>query len=177
MSDEWDVSVNEHTIFDLKEKAESFRDSLLLQSFCSFSSDTKMWKAIFPFLAALFVGLSCIPGGINKIEDADNDEEFQRALKFAVVQHNNGTNDTVLHQVLKVVSAAHQVVEGSKHIMTVLLGRTNCEKEAPAENCGVYKEPAHAQPYQCEFEVWSRPWLNDTQLIKEECGCIEHTTE
>ncbi|KAM4730114.1 cystatin-like [Anableps anableps] len=122
-------------------------------------------------------GLCQMAGGINKIEDADNDEGFQRALKFAVVQYNNGTNDTVLHQVLKVVSAEHQVVEGSKHIMTVLLGRTNCEKEAPAENCGVYKEPGHARPHRCKFEVWSRPWLNDTRLTKNECDSIERTTE
>uniref|UniRef100_A0A3B5LK09 Cystatin domain-containing protein n=1 Tax=Xiphophorus couchianus TaxID=32473 RepID=A0A3B5LK09_9TELE len=122
-----------------------------------------MWKAIFPFLAALFVGFSCIPGGINKIEDAENDEMFQTALKFAVVQHNNGTNDTVLYQVVKVVSAEVQVVAGFKHIMTVILGRTNCEKEAPH--------------HRCKFEVWSRSWLNDTQLISDKCDSIERATE
>ncbi|PWA25619.1 hypothetical protein CCH79_00001481, partial [Gambusia affinis] len=132
-----------------------------------------MWKAIFPFLAALFVGLSCLPGGINKIEDAENDEMFQTALKFAVVQHNNGTNDTVLYQVVKVVSAEVQVVGGLKYIMTVILGRTNCEKEAPADNCGINNEPGFAQHLRCKFEVWSRPWLNDTQLILAKCDSIE----
>uniref|UniRef100_A0A3B5LK46 Cystatin domain-containing protein n=2 Tax=Xiphophorus couchianus TaxID=32473 RepID=A0A3B5LK46_9TELE len=137
----------------------------------------EMWKAIFPFLAALFVGFSCIPGGINKIEDAENDEMFQTALKFAVVQHNNGTNDTVLYQVVKVVSAEVQVVAGFKHIMTVILGRTNCEKEAPADNCGIHKEPGFARHHRCKFEVWSRSWLNDTQLISDKCDSIERATE
>ncbi|KAK5612295.1 hypothetical protein CRENBAI_016283 [Crenichthys baileyi] len=108
-------------------------------------------------------------GGINKIEDADNDEGFQRALQFAVIQHNNGTNDTVLREVIEVVSAKSQVVAGTKYIMTVILVRTSCEKEGPAENCTIHKEPEHAQPYQCTFTVWSRPWLNKTQLTKEEC--------
>lgn len=70
-----------------------------------------MWKVIFPIFAAYLVFGLCqtLIGGIQKIKDADNDERFQRALQFAVVQHNNGTNDTALHQVLKVVSAGHQV--------------------------------------------------------------------
>lgn len=29
------------------------------------------------------------------------------------------------------------------------------------------------QPYQCTFNVWSRPWLNDTRLTKEECDSIQ----
>ncbi|MEQ2234970.1 hypothetical protein ILYODFUR_036873, partial [Ilyodon furcidens] len=84
-------------------------------------------------------------GGISKIEDADNDEEFQRVLQFAVIQHNNGTNDTVLHQVTKVLLAESQVVAGTNYIMTVILARTSCEKEGQAENCTIHKEPKHAQ--------------------------------
>lgn len=70
-----------------------------------------MWKVIVPFFAALLAFGFCqmIAGGLQKIENAENDEGFQRALQFAVVQHNNGTNDTVLYQVLKVVSAERQV--------------------------------------------------------------------
>ncbi|XP_038162782.1 cystatin-like [Cyprinodon tularosa] len=132
-----------------------------------------MWKAVLPFFAALFVGLSCMPGGIFKIEDADNNEGFQRALKFAVAQHNNRTNDTAIRQVTKVVSAGSQVVSGMKYIMTVNLARTNCEKGGSEENCAVHKEPEHAQPYQCHFDVWSQPWLNNTQLTKEECSTLE----
>lgn len=29
--------------------------------------------------------------------------------------------------------------------MTVILGRTNCEKEAPADDCAVHKEPGFAK--------------------------------
>uniref|UniRef100_A0A096LUK3 Cystatin domain-containing protein n=1 Tax=Poecilia formosa TaxID=48698 RepID=A0A096LUK3_POEFO len=118
-----------------------------------------------------------IVGGKKKIEDADNDEGFQRALQFAVVQHNNRTNDTVRYQVLKVDSAEHQVVEGSLYTMTVILRRTNCEKEAPADGCAVQNVPGFARPRRCIFEVWSRPWLNDTQLTKEECDSVERTSE
>uniref|UniRef100_A0A3B3UEQ2 Cystatin-like n=2 Tax=Poecilia TaxID=8080 RepID=A0A3B3UEQ2_9TELE len=136
-------------------------------------------KVIFPFVAALLAFGLCqvIVGGKKKIEDADNDEGFQRALQFAVVQHNNRTNDTVLYQVLKVDSAEHQVVEGSLYTMTVILRRTNCEKEAPADGCAVQKLPGFARPRRCIFEVWSRPWLNDTQLTKEECDSVERTSE
>uniref|UniRef100_A0A3B5LRI2 Cystatin domain-containing protein n=1 Tax=Xiphophorus couchianus TaxID=32473 RepID=A0A3B5LRI2_9TELE len=120
--------------------------------------------------------LAMMAGGLHKIKNADNDEGFQRALQFAVVQHNNGTNDTVLYQVLKVVSAESQVVAGVNYIMTVILGRTNCEKEAPGDNCAVHKEPGFAKPYQCKFKVWSRPWLNDIQLTNEECSGTELTS-
>uniref|UniRef100_A0A3B3VN01 Cystatin-like n=1 Tax=Poecilia latipinna TaxID=48699 RepID=A0A3B3VN01_9TELE len=130
---------------------------------------------IVPFFAALLAFGFCqmMAGGLHKIEDADNDEGFQRALQFAVVQHNNGTNDTVLYQVLKVVSAERQVVAGTNYVITVILGRTNCEKEAPVDGCAIHKQPGFARPYQCKFNVWSRPWLNDTRLTKEECGNIE----
>ncbi|KAM4600263.1 cystatin-like [Fundulus diaphanus] len=128
-----------------------------------------MWKAVFPCLAAFFVGLSCMPGGVKKIEDAGNDEGFQRALQFAVAQYNNKTNDMNIRQVTKVVSVERQVVAGLKYIMIVILARTNCEKRGPAENCTVHNEPEQAKPYQCIFSVWSRPWLNDTQLTNEEC--------
>ncbi|MEQ2258324.1 hypothetical protein XENORESO_001674, partial [Xenotaenia resolanae] len=69
-----------------------------------------MWKVTFLFYATLLAfGLDLpMAGGISKIEDADNDEEFQRVLQFAVIQHNNGTNDTVLHQVTKVLLAESQ---------------------------------------------------------------------
>ncbi|XP_012714745.2 cystatin [Fundulus heteroclitus] len=138
-----------------------------------------MLKVVFLFSGALlgFAVSQKLLGGLEKIEDAGNDEGFQRALQFAVVQHNNRTNDTHIRQVTKVVSAESQVVAGTRYIMTVILARTGCEKGQPAGNCTVHNEPQQAQPYQCTFSVWSRPWLSDTRLTDEKCTSDQPASE
>ncbi|XP_037540992.1 cystatin-C [Nematolebias whitei] len=127
-----------------------------------------MWKTALPFLAAACaVGLRVMPGGIM---DKDvNNEGVQSALNFSVSQHNNGHNDTYLHKVIEVIKAQAQVVAGMKYFINVNLAKTTCMKDSENELCDIQTDPQLAQTFQCNFTVWSRPWLNDIRLLKHTC--------
>ncbi|XP_015260509.1 PREDICTED: cystatin-C-like [Cyprinodon variegatus] len=126
------------------------------------------WKMVLCFLSALFaVEASMLVGGFRDIDVKD--EGVQNALNFAVVQHNRGTNDMYLHQVAEVVKAQVQVVAGMKYILTVKMEKTACRKNVAIEQCDTQSRPSNAQPYQCTFTVWSRPWMNDIRLQEEKC--------
>ncbi|XP_063347603.1 cystatin C (amyloid angiopathy and cerebral hemorrhage) [Pelmatolapia mariae] len=127
-----------------------------------------MWKVALTVLAAvLAVGYGAMVGGLR---DADiNDEGVQNALHFAVVQHNRGSNDLYLNQVAEVIKVQSQVVAGIKYVITVKMARTPCRKDGVEEVCAIETDQAKAKSYQCTFEVWSRPWLNSIQLLKNEC--------
>ncbi|XP_075333108.1 cystatin-C-like [Odontesthes bonariensis] len=102
--------------------------------------------------------------------DADiNDEGVKYALNFAVVQHNRRLNDIYLHNVVEVVRAQSQVVAGTNYVITVKLVKTGCRKDAVNEECNLTSSPVKAQPYQCTFTVWSRPWLSDIRLLDTKC--------
>ncbi|KAM9412330.1 cystatin-like isoform 2-T2 [Salvelinus alpinus] len=124
------------------------------------------WKIVVPLLAVAFIVTSAdgIPGGVV---DADmNDPATRDALKFAVAEYNKGTNDLYVRHVAKVVKAQKQVVAGMKYIFTVQMARTLCRKGG-VKDCAVHQAPAAT--YQCTFEVWSRPWMGASQLIKNDC--------
>ncbi|XP_038830758.1 cystatin-like [Salvelinus fontinalis] len=124
------------------------------------------WKIVVPLLAVAFIVTSAdgIPGGVV---DADmNDPATRDALQFAVAENNKRTNDMYVWQVAKVVKAQEQVVAGMKYIFTVQMARTLCRKGG-VKDCAVH--PAPAETYQCIFEVWSRPWMGASQLIKNVC--------
>ncbi|XP_005749389.1 cystatin C (amyloid angiopathy and cerebral hemorrhage) [Pundamilia nyererei] len=127
-----------------------------------------MWKVALTVLAAaLAVGYGAMVGGLT---DADiNDENVQNALHFAVVQHNRGSNDLYLSQVAEVIKVQSQVVAGIKYVITVKMAKTPCRKDGVEEVCAIHTDQAKAKPYQCTFEVWSRPWLNSIELVKNEC--------
>uniref|UniRef100_A0A3P9BP20 Cystatin C (amyloid angiopathy and cerebral hemorrhage) n=1 Tax=Maylandia zebra TaxID=106582 RepID=A0A3P9BP20_9CICH len=127
-----------------------------------------MWKVALTILAAaLAVGYGAMVGGLT---DADiNDEDVQNALHFAVVQHNRGSNDLYLSQVAEVIKVQSQVVAGMKYVITVKMVKTPCRKYGVDQVCAIHTDQAKFQPYQCTFEVWSRPWLNSIELLKNEC--------
>ncbi|KAM7385793.1 hypothetical protein PAMP_001850 [Pampus punctatissimus] len=126
-----------------------------------------MWKVFFLALAAvLTVASASMVGGPRDIDV--NDEGLRNALNFAVVQHNSRTNDMYLSQVTEVISAQSQVVAGIKYLITVKMARTSCRK-GYNEICSIQQEPPNTWSYQCTFTVWSRPWLGDISLLKEEC--------
>ncbi|XP_039994885.1 cystatin C (amyloid angiopathy and cerebral hemorrhage) [Xiphias gladius] len=127
-----------------------------------------MWKLVFAALAAVFaVGLGGMVGGF---QDADvNEAGVQNAINFAVVQHNRGTNDLYLRQVAEVVKVKRQVVAGTKYVITAIMAKTPCRKDLVNEVCAIHQDPQLAQPYQCTFTVWSRPWMNDIKLLNQQC--------
>ncbi|CAB1313032.1 unnamed protein product [Coregonus sp. 'balchen'] len=127
------------------------------------------WKIVVPLLAVAFTVASSA-GLIGGPMDANMNEEGMRdALQFAVVEHNKKTNDMFVRQVAEVVKAQRQVVSGIKYIFTVQMARTPCRKGGVEKVCSVHKDPEMAAPYQCTFEVWSRPWLSEIQMVKNQC--------
>ncbi|XP_007546358.1 cystatin-like [Poecilia formosa] len=126
-----------------------------------------MWKIIFVLLSALAAVEGSLVGGATDI-DIHNDG-VQNALNFAVVQHNRRNNDMFLRQAAEVVKAQVQVVAGLKYILTVKMVKTSCRKNTFNQVCDVKSLPADAPPYQCIFTVWSRPWLNDIEMVEEKC--------
>ncbi|XP_071337311.1 cystatin C (amyloid angiopathy and cerebral hemorrhage) [Trachinotus anak] len=127
-----------------------------------------MWKLVLPVLAAVFaVGLGSLVGGARDIDS--NEQGAQEALNFAVVEHNKKTNDLFLRKVAEVVKVQRQVVAGSKYIITVKMAKTTCRKGGADEACDFHQDPALAQPYECTFTVWSRPWIDDIRLLSEKC--------
>uniref|UniRef100_A0A3P9GXQ8 Cystatin domain-containing protein n=1 Tax=Oryzias latipes TaxID=8090 RepID=A0A3P9GXQ8_ORYLA len=126
-----------------------------------------MWRCV--FLAALFaVGFGFMTGGLMDIDS--HDAGVLDALNYAVQTHNSRSNDMYVSQVTEVIGAQAQVVAGVKYIITVKMARTSCRKGSDNEVCSAHTDPQLAQPYQCTFTVWSRPWLNDTRVLKEKCG-------
>ncbi|KAM9344716.1 cystatin C (amyloid angiopathy and cerebral hemorrhage) [Symphorus nematophorus] len=132
-----------------------------------------MWKIVFTFLAAGFaVGIGAMVGGFSPLPL--DDAGALSALNFAVVQHNKGTNDAYLNQVADVVNVESQVVAGIMYRITVRMVRTNCRKGTldPA-GCSIQDQGA-AQPYQCVFKVWSKPWSGDITLTEQKCTLEEN---
>ncbi|XP_066553122.1 cystatin [Amia ocellicauda] len=130
------------------------------------------WRSAVPLLAALCAvaalgAAAGIPGGITPADLSD--PGVQDALKFAVSEYNNARKDNFASKVLKVVDAMQQVVAGINYILTVKIARTTCEKETveDLEMCAFHKI---ARVRTCTFEVWSRPWLRDTTLMKTTCN-------
>ncbi|XP_067092211.1 cystatin C (amyloid angiopathy and cerebral hemorrhage) [Osmerus mordax] len=127
------------------------------------------WTFVVPLLAVVFTvaNAGIMTGGVS---DADmNDKSTQDALQFAVVQHNKKTNDMYVSQVAKVIKVQKQVVAGIKYIFTVDMARTSCRKGGAETTCAIHEDPQVARPYQCKFEVWSRPWISDIRVVKNEC--------
>ncbi|KAM8859506.1 cystatin C (amyloid angiopathy and cerebral hemorrhage) [Spinachia spinachia] len=126
-----------------------------------------MWKLVVAiFAAASLVGSAALVGGFQDIDV--NDEGARDALNFAVAQHNRRSNDMYLNQVAEVIGVQRQLVAGYKYIITVNMAKSQCRKSNANDVCAVQQGSA-APPYQCKFTVWSRSWLNDIQLLKEEC--------
>ncbi|KAI4883458.1 hypothetical protein NFI96_024840 [Prochilodus magdalenae] len=91
------------------------------------------------------------------------------ALQFAVIQYNQASSDRYFRDVSEVISAQKQAVQGVKYIFTVEMSRTTCKKGAAGGVCPIQADPELAKAQVCNFEVWSRPWLNSIQLVKNTC--------
>nr|ALM23509.1 cystatin C [Collichthys lucidus] len=115
-----------------------------------------MWKIVLAvFAAVLAVSSAGLIGGFQDI--GVNDVGVQNALNAAVVQHNRESNAMCPSEVLRVVKARRQLVAGYNYVITTKMIRTACR--GTGENA----------PYECEFKVWSRPWLNEISVTSVKC--------
>ncbi|XP_053134096.1 cystatin-like [Hemicordylus capensis] len=115
-----------------------------------------------------------MPGGLQ--EQPVSDPEVQKAAQFALAAYNQRSNSLYYSRALRVVKAQSQVVAGIKYYLTVEVVNTTCAKNrgggrltaVDIERCPLPPN-AEQQKQICEFQVWSRPWLNDTQLTSMKC--------
>ncbi|NWI64845.1 CYT protein, partial [Todus mexicanus] len=104
------------------------------------------------------------------IDSPENNEGLQRALRFAMAEYNKASNDMYSSRVVRVISAKKQIVAGVKYIMEVEIGRTTCQKPAAdLQSCAFPEEPQMAEHTICEFVVYTVPWLNKSELLKQSC--------
>ncbi|NWX01504.1 CYT protein, partial [Caloenas nicobarica] len=104
------------------------------------------------------------------IENADNDEGLQRALRFAMAEYNKASNDMYSSRVVRIISAKRQIVSGIKYIMKVEIGRTTCPKPATdLQSCAFHDSPQMAKHTICDFVVYTVPWLNQIKLLHSSC--------
>uniref|UniRef100_M9T289 Cystatin-Igu-3 n=1 Tax=Iguana iguana TaxID=8517 RepID=M9T289_IGUIG len=104
-----------------------------------------------------------------------SDPDVVEATAFCVGAYNEASNSAFLFKAARVVEAESQVVAGTKYSLTIELVRTVCEKKGGSglkdvdlERCEVASD-AEQEKEICTFQVWSRPWLNDTQLLQMSC--------
>ncbi|XP_039214408.1 cystatin-1-like [Crotalus tigris] len=111
-----------------------------------------------------------VPGGLSPASVTD--EGVQNAAAFAVEQYNERSDNTNYFKVLRIVKAETQVVAGAKYYLTVEIGETVCEKSngpmtySEIQNCELLPQ---GKKLTCNFEVWSRPWLNENQVTSMSC--------
>ncbi|KAK2531881.1 cystatin [Columba guinea] len=104
------------------------------------------------------------------VDNADNDEGLQRALRFAMAEYNKASNDMYSSRVVRVISAKRQIVSGIKYIMKVEIGRTTCPKPAAdLQSCAFHDAPQMAKHTICDFVVYTVPWLNQIKLLRSSC--------
>uniref|UniRef100_A0A8V5FU02 Egg-white cystatin n=1 Tax=Melopsittacus undulatus TaxID=13146 RepID=A0A8V5FU02_MELUD len=106
----------------------------------------------------------------SDIDNPDNDEGVQKALKFAMTEYNKASNDLYASRVVRIISAKSQIVSGVKYIMKVEVGQTTCPKTATdLQSCALHEEPDMAKLTTCKFVVYTVPWLNQIKLLESSC--------
>ncbi|XP_030800864.1 cystatin-C [Camarhynchus parvulus] len=109
-------------------------------------------------------------GGVQPIEDPENDEGLERALQFAMTAYNRASNDMYSSRVVRIISAQRQIVAGVKYIMEVEIARTTCTKPATdIQHCAFHEEPQMAKHTTCNFVVLNVPWRNQVELLESKC--------
>ncbi|KFQ35142.1 Cystatin, partial [Mesitornis unicolor] len=104
------------------------------------------------------------------IDNADNDEGLQQALRFAMAEYNKASNDMYSSRVVRIIRARRQIVAGVKYMIKVEIGRTTCPKPAAdLQSCAFHDAPQMAKHNICNFVVYSVPWLNKMQLLSSSC--------
>ncbi|XP_039335656.1 cystatin-SN [Saimiri boliviensis] len=108
---------------------------------------------------------------VGGIHDADlNDEWVQRALRFAISEYNEATNDAYYRRPLRTLRAREQTVAGTNYFFDVEIGRTTCTKSQPnLDTCPFREQPELQMKQFCSFHIYEVPWENRMSLVKSRC--------
>ncbi|XP_066535906.1 cystatin-like [Hoplias malabaricus] len=124
-------------------------------------------------LVAVVLVLSLVAEG-SKLPGAPmaadmNDPEVQKALHFAIAQHNRVSNDMWISHVTKVLSVHKQIVAGMKYLFTVEMARTSCRKGRQKEVFQTHCDSQVARPHVCKLAVWTQAWIKKIQVTEDTC--------
>ena len=103
-----------------------------------------MLKAILIFLFSQYFILSCQLVGAP-VEVDPNDPTIQQQANFAVEEY--GKSQNTKYELVKVINATEQVVEGILYNLFIEIKASNFEV------------------FICNFEIWFIPWLNITSIL------------
>ncbi|XP_070622101.1 cystatin-like isoform X3 [Erythrolamprus reginae] len=116
--------------------------------------------------------LQGILGGVETVDVTD--KGVVEAAAFAVEKYNEGSKNTNYFKELRIVEAKYQVVSGFKYYLRMELGKTVCVKGIVLPFNVIQKcelVPINQrETLTCNFQVWSRPWLKDNQLLRSCCS-------
>nr|XP_060616515.1 cystatin-like [Anolis sagrei ordinatus] len=129
--------------------------------------------------ALLLLGAAVVsqPGFVGGWRDRSvSDPDVLKAAAFAAQAYNKASNSRVYFKAERILEAKSQVVAGTKYSLTVEMVSTACEKKGGSDlenvdldHCKMAPE-GEQQKQVCIFQVWSRPWLEDTQLLHMSCS-------
>ncbi|XP_075450866.1 cystatin-like [Ascaphus truei] len=123
---------------------------------------------VFVVLILVFADRQTRPQLVRGWIDVNDDEEIQKALKFAMTEYNKASNDVYISKVHRIISLKKQVVAGMKYLMKVEIVTTSCKKSKfTMENCPNKGNTSKIK--RCTFEVLSVPWLKITKLTQNIC--------
>uniref|UniRef100_A0A2K6TXR2 Cystatin domain-containing protein n=1 Tax=Saimiri boliviensis boliviensis TaxID=39432 RepID=A0A2K6TXR2_SAIBB len=94
---------------------------------------------------------------VGGIHDADlNDEWVQRALRFAISEYNEATNDAYYRRPLRTLRAREQSVGEVNYFFDRKISLTTCTKSQPDKQF-------------CSFQIYRVPWEDRMSLVKSRC--------
>ncbi|XP_067328683.1 cathepsin F [Anolis sagrei] len=119
--------------------------------------------------AAHLLLLFCWVGLLAATLEGRPSAQAKEAARFAVGQA--GLRGGKGGSVWALRSAKSQVVDGIKYYLDVALLRSECgTSESEAGGCLSVAEPEHTS---CQFEVWTQPWADRKELVKQDCRPAE----
>ncbi|KAG9462193.1 cystatin-like isoform X2 [Eleutherodactylus coqui] len=120
-------------------------------------------------LLSLYVYGQKLVGGFQNRNPTD--EDVVQAAKFAVNAFNSLSNEEYDYKLMKIVSAATQVIAGVRYDLNVEMGKTNCNREFTYDisSCDIIQDPKLARTYLCFFSVVEVPWENQESLVAVNC--------
>ncbi|XP_077181196.1 cystatin-POGU1-like [Paroedura picta] len=108
-----------------------------------------------------------LDGGL--MEQPVSNPEVQNAARFAIQAYNKADNSLFYNREVKLMRAQTQVVEGIMYVLTMEVATTECQKSLPSNDLEQCQIPPGAEHLECEFWVWSRPWLSTQELTNFSC--------
>ncbi|RWS22741.1 hypothetical protein B4U80_13999 [Leptotrombidium deliense] len=99
-----------------------------------------------------------------------NKEKENEMLKIALVRANEATNCYYVQNIVKVLDAQQQLVDGMNYKLTFELGPTNCKLQSTNLDNINHCVPSNDKNIEiCNVVIWQKVWLNQTTITHFDC--------